>query len=89
MPRLIELILRLTIASISSPCSLNCDDFARLAQREREVCDLGQALVAQFCQRLARQEQDPCFGEFHENLLFQPHAGENCVAAPRRAGYMD
>src|SRR5271167_4235170 len=42
------------------------DDFARLAQREREVCDLGQALVAQFCQRLAREEQDSCLGKFHK-----------------------
>src|SRR5271155_940931 len=41
------------------------DDFARLPQRQRKVRDLGQPLVAQFCQRFARQEQHSCFGEFH------------------------
>src|SRR5271154_1323842 len=41
------------------------DDFAGLPQRQWKVRNLGQSLVAQFCQRFARQEQHSCFGEFH------------------------
>src|SRR5208282_1119055 len=60
------------------------DDFTRLAKRERKVRDLGQALVAQFCQRFARQEQDSCLGKFHVNLLYQTGCRENLSFCRRR-----
>ena len=61
----------LTIADVEVPDLLRVDpesEGEQLARLRAFKEDRDQALVAQFRQRLARQEQDSCFGKFHEDF---------------------